>query len=313
MKLKTNLLLFITFTFFNYNFINAQCDGTNDIIQNSRNLELSTTTSINVGMGNSFTATCSGVIEGVSFWTYRVPGTIGQTSVTIELYRNPFSSSRVLMSTYTTDISFQNEGSLERYFPFENSPALVSGTVYGVRFINNESGQIIDLDLHTGNRLAGGNMFVDNFNQSSPWSTRDLRFQIHYEDNVAPIARCRNITRTLGVNGTVSISTSNINNNSTDADSGIASFFISQNTFDCSNIGDNTVTLTVRDQNGNAANCQAIVTIVDETAPVLTCPSDIIVYTDPGVPIAVTYDDIGYDDCSLEAPDNFTFFREMVR
>ena len=57
-------------------------------------------------------------------------------------------------------ISFQNEGLRERYFPFENSPSLVAGTAYGIQLINNEAKQIIDLYLHTENRLAGRNMFV---------------------------------------------------------------------------------------------------------------------------------------------------------
>ncbi|WP_299891005.1 BspA family leucine-rich repeat surface protein [uncultured Lacinutrix sp.] len=309
MKLTTNILIIVSFLFFGLQHTLGQCDGTSDIIQNSRNLELTTTTNINVGMGNSFTATCSGVIEGVSFWTYNVPGNIGQTSVTIELYRNPFSNSRVLMSSVTTDISFQSEGSVERYFEFQNLPSLVAGTVYGVRFINNEPGQLIDLDLHTGNLLAGGNMFVNNFDQSSPWSTRDLRFQIHYEDNVAPVANCRNITRALGADGTVSISVANINNNSTDADSGISFFGISKNTFDCNDVGYNSVTLFLTDQNGNSSSCQSVVMITDGNAPILTCPENITVYADiaGNANAVVNFDEPLYDDCTFEWIDGFDF------
>lgn len=309
MKLTTNILIIVSFLFFGLQHTLGQCDGTSDIIQNSRNLELTTTTNINVGMGNSFTATCSGVIEGVSFWTYNVPGNIGQTSVTIELYRNPFSSSRVLMSSVTTDISFQSEGSIERYFEFQNLPSLVAGTVYGVRLINNEPGQLIDLDLHTGNRLAGGNMFVNNFDQSSPWSTRDLRFQIHYEDNVAPVANCRNITRALGADGTVSISVANINNNSTDADSGISFFGISKNTFDCNDVGYNSVTLFLTDQNGNSSSCQSVVMITDGNDPILTCPENITVYADiaGNANAVVNFDEPLYDDCTFEWIDGFDF------
>jgi hypothetical protein len=42
-------------------------------------------------------------------------------------------------------------------------------------------------------------------------------------------------------------------------------------TFDCSNIGDNTVVLTVTDVNGNDSTCTAIVTVEDNTNPELVC------------------------------------------
>ncbi|MEM6687406.1 MAG: hypothetical protein AAF617_16620, partial [Bacteroidota bacterium] len=115
MKLTTNLLIIVCFLFFGLQHTLGQCDGTNDIIQNSTNSEVSTSSIQNVGMGNSFTATCSGTLEGVSFWTSRTSsGTIGGISVTIELYRNPFSSGRVLLSSVTTDTPFQNPGAVER-------------------------------------------------------------------------------------------------------------------------------------------------------------------------------------------------------
>ncbi len=47
------------------------------------------------------------------------------------------------------------------------------------------------------------------------------------------------------------------------------------NTFDCSNIGANTIKLIVTDVNGNVSTANAVVTVVDNTAPVITCPADI--------------------------------------
>ena len=91
------------------------------------------------------------------------------------------------------------------------------------------------------------------------------------EDITAPMVACQDITVELDpVTGTVSIAGTDIDNGSTDA-CGIGSYDLDIDTFDCSNIGENTVVLTVTDVNGNAASCTAIVTVEDNTSPVLVC------------------------------------------
>lgn len=57
------------------------------------------------------------------------------------------------------------------------------------------------------------------------------------------------------------------------------------NSFNCSSIGDNTVTLTVFDIIGNSSTVQVIVTVEDVDAPVLECPMDLEVE----VPTGTTY------------------------
>ena len=47
------------------------------------------------------------------------------------------------------------------------------------------------------------------------------------------------------------------------------SFSLSQTTFDCSNIGENTLTLTASDQNGNTVECTSTITVMDTQAPEL--------------------------------------------
>jgi hypothetical protein len=89
-------------------------------------------------------------------------------------------------------------------------------------------------------------------------------------DLVAPVAICKNITVLLDNLGNASITAADINNGSNDA-CGIATLTISNQTFDCSNIGNNNVTLTVTDNNGNSSSCSSIVTVVDNIAPVVNC------------------------------------------
>src|SRR5205823_7385527 len=61
-----------------------------------------------------------------------------------------------------------------------------------------------------------------------------------------------------------------IDNGSSDA-CGIASLTLGQTNFDCTNIGANTVTLTVTDNNGNSQGATATVTVVDLVAPLAVC------------------------------------------
>ncbi|NCT94998.1 MAG: T9SS type A sorting domain-containing protein [Chitinophagaceae bacterium] len=79
-------------------------------------------------------------------------------------------------------------------------------------------------------------------------------------DNTIPVVITKPITIQL-VNGTASISVADINNGSSDA-CGISSYVLSKSNFGCSDIGNNTVTLTVTDIHGNSNTGTATVTVV---------------------------------------------------
>ena len=102
------------------------------------------------------------------------------------------------------------------------------------------------------------------------------------EDNVAPVALCSDITVTLDAAGNATIVAADIDGGSTD-NCGIASLAASITSFDCSMTGANTVTLTVTDNAGLTATCDAIVTVVDTENPVITCPADVVVNNDAGI------------------------------
>jgi PKD repeat protein len=107
-------------------------------------------------------------------------------------------------------------------------------------------------------------------------------------DNVLPNAICQDITLQLDANGQASTTPANIDNGSNDA-CGIASYALDIQDFDCSNIGANTVTLTVIDVNGNSNTCTSTVTIEDVTPPVITCAADIVVCATDGNGATITY------------------------
>jgi len=87
------------------------------------------------------------------------------------------------------------------------------------------------------------------------------------EDNTAPDVKTKNITVALNASGSATIATTNIDNGSSD-NCGIASEKLSASSFSCSNLGKNTVTLTITDASGNTSSADATVTVVDNIAPV---------------------------------------------
>src|SRR5204862_7706168 len=100
-------------------------------------------------------------------------------------------------------------------------------------------------------------------------------------DSVPPVAVARDLTVQLDATGHATITAAQINNGSSDA-CGIASLSLDKTNFDCSNIGANTVTLTVTDNNGNSQTCTAAVTVVDDQKPTIVCPAPITQNADPG-------------------------------
>ncbi len=108
-------------------------------------------------------------------------------------------------------------------------------------------------------------------------TTASSSFTVTFGDTTVPTVVTRNITVQLNANGTATITPAQINNGSTD-NCGIATYTLNTTSFTCVNVGANTVTLTVTDVNGNSSSQNAIVTVLDTIAPVVTCNPWIINY-----------------------------------
>src|SRR5690606_18423327 len=70
-------------------------------------------------------------------------------------------------------------------------------------------------------------------------------------------------------------------------------------TFDCTSVGTQTITLTVTDANGNVSTCDASVTIEDNVAPTAIC-QDITVQLDANGEVLLAAADIAngsFDNC----------------
>ncbi len=103
---------------------------------------------------------------------------------------------------------------------------------------------------------------------------KSLSTNIVVLDQTPPVLQLKNATVDLDNNGFVSISPSLFDNGSTDA-CGIANWTVTPNSFNCNQIGQNTVTITATDPGGHTSTGTAIVTVVDNIVPNVVCPVNI--------------------------------------
>ncbi len=92
-------------------------------------------------------------------------------------------------------------------------------------------------------------------------------------DTSSPTAVCQNITVYLDGAGNATITAADVDGGSSD-NCGTPSLSIDVSSFTCANIGANNVTLTATDGGSNTSNCVAVVTVVDTTSPMVTCPGN---------------------------------------
>lgn len=109
-------------------------------------------------------------------------------------------------------------------------------------------------------------------------------------DTANPIAVAQNITIQLDNNGLVTISANDLENGSSD-NCGITGRSIDIASFNCTNLGDNTVTFTVEDASGNSNSTTAIVTVEDRIDPI-AIGQDITVDLAGNPSVSITAEDV---------------------
>ncbi|MFM1930717.1 MAG: hypothetical protein RL226_20 [Bacteroidota bacterium] len=122
-------------------------------------------------------------------------------------------------------------------------------------------------------------------------------------DLLAPTVTCQDIEVELNDEGEALITAQQVALNSTDNCE--LTLSLSNDFFSCDDLGTNTVTLQGVDLSGNMATCDAVVTVIDVTPPVLDCPMDSLVSV--VAPLVYTLEDfvanqitVG-DNCTNEA------------
>ncbi len=124
-------------------------------------------------------------------------------------------------------------------------------------------------------------------------------FTVTLKDVTPPTITCKNATVNLDAAGSASITTADVFQSGTDNCGTVNQISVLPNTFTCSNLGDNTVTLLVNDGHGNTNTCAATVTVVDNIAPTVVC-KDATVNLDINGTGSITTADVfqsGADNC----------------
>ncbi len=126
-------------------------------------------------------------------------------------------------------------------------------------------------------------------------------FTIGVKDALPPMAECKDITLAINDVIPVSVSAEDIDDGSTD-NCEIASLEVAPNSFDCSNLGDQGVILTVTDASGNVATCAATVTLIDTLPPAAVCSNLTRELNSIGQVSIATFEVDGgsYDNCGLD-------------
>jgi len=123
------------------------------------------------------------------------------------------------------------------------------------------------------------------------------------EESTLPTALAQDLTLELDENGNASIIASQLDNGSSDNCTDMANLSLSldQSAFSCSDLGVNTVTLTITDESGNSTTATSTVTVEDNQTPTAIV-QDITVRLDVNNMATITADDIdnsSADNCSL--------------
>ncbi|MFQ5446963.1 MAG: T9SS type A sorting domain-containing protein, partial [Saprospiraceae bacterium] len=126
--------------------------------------------------------------------------------------------------------------------------------------------------------------------------------EIGLNDNEPPSVVVQNLTVELDANGLATITPAGVDNGSTD-DCGIAAMTLDVSAFNCDNLGENEVTLTVTDVNGNSSTGTAIVTVADNMAPVVLAQNVMLELDENGTATltAAMLDNGSTDNCGIAA------------
>ncbi|MDX2174962.1 MAG: hypothetical protein SF028_00670 [Candidatus Sumerlaeia bacterium] len=152
------------------------------------------------------------------------------------------------------------------------------------------------------NITAGGNFAAAPAFASLPGSVNSsIETVPAVPDVTPPNAVCQDVTLSLDGSGNLTVLGTDVDGGSTD-NVGITSRIVSPNTFDCTDIGNQAVTLTVSDADGNTDTCTATVTVEDSSAPTVVT-QDVTVVLDGsgnGSTTAAAVNNGSSDNCAID-------------
>ena len=169
--------------------------------------------------------------------------------------------------------------------------------------IYNAAGNLVPPNLLQASTNYYVNIFEYNGTKVDPiFNTTPLQGFIG--DITAPNIICRDIQVILDASGNATITTADIATIPS-GDCGTITSTIDISSFDCSNIGLNTVTLTTTDSDNNTHSCVSIVTVVDQTAPAVIT-KNISIQLDANGNATIAQDAVNNDSADACGPLTFT-------
>ena len=117
---------------------------------------------------------------------------------------------------------------------------------------------------HTpGSSFATGITTVTYTSTDSDGMASTCSFTVTVNDYELPVVSCKNITVNLDASGNATIAPSDVLTAAPADNCAIAGVTLSRSAFTCADLGSVNVTVTATDASGNAASCNAVVTIAD--------------------------------------------------
>ena len=172
----------------------------------------------------------------------------------------------------------------------------------GTTYIDEASGGFNSTTISESNIPVTSTIQIQICFDNNHWSDNAYASEIRLtEACTTPTAVCQDITVAL-VDGSASITTGDIDNGSTYS-CGLQSMSLDQTSFDCNDIGDNTVTLTVTDNNSDFDQCTATVTVTGSNNPPVANCQDITVNLSGGSATisALDIDNGSTADCGINS------------
>ncbi len=153
---------------------------------------------------------------------------------------------------------------------------------------------------------------VPGFESYNVTTSTDNPITVTTADLTGPTVVTQNISVSLDATGNASVTAASIDNGSSDNITIAANLILALDItdFDCTDLGDNTVTLTVTDEAGNSNDATATVTVIDDIDPVAVA-QDIMVTLDATDQATITPADVdngSSDNCTFTLSLDVTTF-----
>ena len=157
---------------------------------------------------------------------------------------------------------------------------------------------LLDVYDFTCADIGDNSVTVTVYHSNSTTSTCNSTVTI--VDTTAPEVVCQNISVYLDSFGVATIDSIDVDGGSSDNCS-VAKFSVDSSSFDCSELGANSVILTVEDESGNTAQCTSTVTVFDTIAPVVLASNITVTLDGTGSAsiIPADIDDGSTDNCGV--------------